>query len=229
MEKHKSVESKIFNVDETGISTVQKPVKMLGSKGQKQVGTAISSERGKNVTAVCAVSASGNFVPHILICPRSRMSPQLQKGDPVGAIYSCSKNGWINEELFYHWLQNFKNCVKLSSDDPVLLILDNHASHISLHICNYCRYNGMILVSIPLHTSHRLQPLDLTFYGPLKAAFNRNCDLYLMRCAHEKITHYELAELFSKAYLKAALIKRGIHWYQSCRCFPSKSRKVHRN
>jgi hypothetical protein len=139
MEKHKFVESEIFNADETGISAVQKPVKMLGPKGQKQVGAAISWEQGKNVTVVCAVSASRNFVPPVLIYPRWRMSPQLQKGGPVSAIYSCSKNGWINVDLFFHWLQHLKNCVRPSSDDPVLLILDNHASHISLCICNYCR------------------------------------------------------------------------------------------
>jgi hypothetical protein len=177
MEKQKFVESKTFSVDETGISTVQKPVKSLGPKGQKQVGVAISWERGKIITAVCAVNASGNFVPPMLIYPRSRMSPQLQKGGPVGTIYSCSENEWINEDMLFHWIQHFKNCIIPTSDDPVFLILGNHASHISLHIRNYCRYNGIILVSIPRHTSHRLQPLDLTFYGPLKTAFNRECDL----------------------------------------------------
>jgi hypothetical protein len=220
MEKHMFVESKIFNVDGTGISTVQKPVKRLGPKGRKQVGAAISWERGKNITAVCAVSASGNFVPPMLICPRSRMSPQLQKGGPVGAIYSCSKNGWISEELFFHWLQHFKNCVKPSSDDQVLLILGNHSGHISLRICNYCRYNGIKLVSIPRYTFHRLQPLALTFYGPLKAAFNRECDVYLKRYAHEKITHYGLAERFNKAYLKATSMENGISGYKAAGVFP---------
>jgi hypothetical protein len=148
------------------------------------------------------------------------MSPQLQKGGPVGAIYSCSKNGWINEELFVHWLQHFKNCVKPLSDESVLLILNNHASHIALRICNYCRYNGIILISIPPHTAHHLQPLDLTFYGTLKAAFNRECDLYLKRCAHEKITHNELAELFNKAYLRAAMMEKGISGFKAAGVYP---------
>jgi len=34
--------TKIFNVDETGITTVQKPSRILGPKGQKQVGSMIS-------------------------------------------------------------------------------------------------------------------------------------------------------------------------------------------
>jgi hypothetical protein len=57
------------------------------------------------------------------------------------------------------------------------------------------------------------------FYGTLKAAFNRECDLYLMRCAHEKITHYELAELFNKAYLRAATMEKGISGFKAtCVC-----------
>jgi hypothetical protein len=67
-----------------------------------------------------------------------RMSPEIEKVFPVGAIYSWSKNGWINEELFLLYLQNFKNSVKPSNDDSVL-IMDNHASHTSLCICNYCK------------------------------------------------------------------------------------------
>jgi hypothetical protein len=59
-----------------------------------------------------------------------RLSPEIGKGLSVGVTYSSSKNGWINEELFF-WLQHFKNSVKTSNDVPVL-ITDNHASHISL-------------------------------------------------------------------------------------------------
>lgn len=39
---------RIFNVDETGITTVQKPGRIMAPKGQKQVGAATSWERGKN-------------------------------------------------------------------------------------------------------------------------------------------------------------------------------------
>jgi hypothetical protein len=81
-------------------------------------------------------------------------------------------------------------------------------------------YNGIILVCIPPHTAHRLQSLDLTFYGPLKAAFNREYDLYLKRCAHENITHYELAEPFNKAYLKAATMEKLISGFKTAGVFP---------
>lgn len=110
---------KIYNVDETGITTVQKPSKILGPKGQKQVGSLISWERGKNVTTVCCMNAAGSFVPLMFIYPRVRMNNLFEKGGPVGSIYACSKNGWINNELFLKWLKHFSKSVKLTSGDPV--------------------------------------------------------------------------------------------------------------
>jgi len=47
---------RVYNMDETGISSVQKPGQILGPRGQKQVGGAISWERGRNITAICCFS-----------------------------------------------------------------------------------------------------------------------------------------------------------------------------
>jgi hypothetical protein len=134
-------------VDETGISTVQKPAKILAPKGQKQVGSVISWERGKNVTVVCAVSAVGQFISPMFIFPRARMNSQLMRDGPVGAIYRCSKNGWINEVLFFEWLKHFQKHVKSSEEDPVLLILDNQGSHISTFLWKFiCTAGGTELL-----------------------------------------------------------------------------------
>jgi hypothetical protein len=63
----------------------------------------------------------------MLAYPRSQISLQLEKNGPVGAIYSSSKNGWFNNELFFQQLQHFGGCGTQSYDDPLFLILDNHA------------------------------------------------------------------------------------------------------
>lgn len=220
LEKYKFPESRIFNVDETGISTVQKPSKILASKGQKQVGYAISWERGKTVTVTCAMSALGQYVPPMFIFPRQRMNLQLQKDGPIGAAYKCSKNGWTNDVLFLEWIEHFNKHVKASLEDPVLLILDNHSSHTSLDVYNFCKSNGIIMVSLAPHTSHKMQPLDLTFFGPLKNAFNRECDLHLKNHAYEKITHYDLASIFNKAYIKVATMEKGISGFRAAGIWP---------
>lgn len=217
---------RIYNVDETGITNVQKPQKILGPKGQKQVGAITSLERGRTVTVVCCMSASGHYIAPLFIFPRARMSPHLQKDGPVGAQYHCSKNGWINEEIFFEWLQHSHNSVTSSLENPVLLVLDNHTSHISLRIHEFCRNKGIILLSIPPHTSHRLQPLDLTFYGPLKGTFGRECDLFMRINAYQKITHYHLANLFNKAYLKTATMEKAISGFRAAGIWPLDAEKI---
>jgi len=60
--------SRIFNMDETGILIVPNKVpKVISSKGKKIVGKSVAAERGELVTAVCCFSASGIYVPPILV------------------------------------------------------------------------------------------------------------------------------------------------------------------
>jgi len=54
----------------------------------------------------------------------------------------------------------------------VILILDGHGSHKTLAAIEYARDHGIVMISLPPHTTHELQPLDLTLFGPLKAHYN---------------------------------------------------------
>ena len=56
----------IWNVDETGITTVQRPSKILAKKGLKQVSSAVSQERGTLVTVCCVINALGSHIPPFL-------------------------------------------------------------------------------------------------------------------------------------------------------------------
>ncbi|XP_052749766.1 uncharacterized protein LOC128200418 [Galleria mellonella] len=152
MIKNNDAAHQIFNVDETGVSTVQKPGTILAKTGQKRVGTVTSWERGKTVTVVCAMSASGVYVPPMFIYPRQRHSPLLEKDGPP----------------------------------------DNNNSHSTLEAYEFCKANYINMLSTPPHSSHRLQPLDITFFGPLKKAYNRECDLYLKSKNMIKITMYDI-------------------------------------
>ena len=49
MDKHKFSPSDIYNVDETGCTTVQNPAAVVTKKGKKQVGEIASAERGELV------------------------------------------------------------------------------------------------------------------------------------------------------------------------------------
>lgn len=57
--------------------------------------------------------------------------------------------------------------VRPTNDNRVLLILDNHESHLGLATINFARKNN-IKIAFPPHCSHRLQPLDVSVYGTFK-------------------------------------------------------------
>lgn len=63
IQKHKYTPSRVFNVDETAVSTVVDPPKILSRKGAKRVGVVTSAERGQNTTAVICCNAAGGFIP----------------------------------------------------------------------------------------------------------------------------------------------------------------------
>ena len=68
-EKFSCNPSRIFNLDETALSTVQKPSKVLCWKGLKQVGKIVACERGTMVTMCCCVNTVGISLPPVYIFP----------------------------------------------------------------------------------------------------------------------------------------------------------------
>ena len=105
--KHSFDAAHIFNVDESGITTVQKPGKVIGRRGKKQVGSLTSGERGFTTTVVCCFSASGTYVPPMMIFKRKRLPDELKIGAPPGSNVRCNESGWMTKELFVKWLKHF--------------------------------------------------------------------------------------------------------------------------
>jgi len=59
--------------------------------------------------------------------------------------------------------------------------------------------NGVVVVTIPPHTSRKLQPLDVCLYGPFKRLYNREIDSWLVSHPVKTVSIYDIAEIFGKA------------------------------
>lgn len=55
--------------------------------------------------------------------------------------------------------------------EPRLLILDSHGSHETTDFMYLCYQNNVHLLFLPPHTSHVLQPLDLSVFSALKTHY----------------------------------------------------------
>ncbi|CAH3997972.1 unnamed protein product [Pieris brassicae] len=179
VDKHKLQGKDIWNVDETGITTVQKPDRVIARRGQKQVSAMTSAERGTLVTIALAGNAIGNHLPPMFVFPRKRFKDHFIRDGPTGSIGTANGSGWMQEEDFYIFLKFFKDQIRPSKENKTLLLLDNHASHIAVKNIEFCRENGIILLTFPPHCTHKLQPLDRAAFGPVKKAVNTACDNWM--------------------------------------------------
>ena len=210
----------VWNVDETGLTCVHTPGKIIGKKGQCQIGKITSGEKGRTVTAVCAYNAEGTFIPPMVIFPRAKMNQRLIHDAPLGTIGAASKNGWIDSSLFLQWFEHFVKRVKPSTDYPHLILLDGHVSHKSLPLIEAARSHGVTLLCFPPHTTHALQPLDCVFFGPLKKFYNQACEAFMLHNPGKRISDYDIASLFKTAYSSAATLDKGETGFRSTGIYP---------
>lgn len=59
------------------------------------------------------------------------------------------------------------------------LVVDGHISHKGIESLTFAKEHGIIMVCLPPHCTHRMQPLDVSFYGPLKTYFNQEVSTWL--------------------------------------------------
>lgn len=195
--------TRIYNLDETGTTTVQKSQKVLAVKGQKQVCKVTSGERGVLVTTCCIVNAAGNFLPPVMIFPRVNFKQHMLNGAPTGSLGLATPSGWMNCELFVKTMEHFIKHSNSNKENPSLLIMDNHESHISIEVVNLAKENGVTILTVPPHSTGKMQPLDVGVYKPFKTAYNSSVDSWMMRNPGRPITIYEIAACVGEAHMKA--------------------------
>ncbi|KAF2883105.1 hypothetical protein ILUMI_23077 [Ignelater luminosus] len=113
---------------------------------------------------------------------------------------------------FLKYMHHFAKHTKPTPSSPVLLLLDNHKSHISVSVLDFCKESGIVLLNFPPHCSHKLQPLDLTVYGPLKNYYNTAVTDCLVGNPDKTVIIYEIPKLAALAVphaFKQQNIERG--------------------
>lgn len=220
MSKYKFAPSNIYNCDETGLLTVTDAPKIIAPCGSKQVAQISSGERGTLVTMLNFISAIGNTVPPVFIFPRVHFKAYMLHGAPTGSLGLTHKSGWMTEDNFYESLKHFAEFVKCSKENRVLLLLDNHKSHVNIRTIQFARENGITLLTFPPHTSHRLQPLDVSVYGPFKARFKSEQNNWLVSNPGKTISIYNISALANKSFVESFSPKNLISGFAKCGIFP---------
>ena len=97
------------------------------------------------------------------------MNEELMDWAPAGSIAACHPNGWIQTDIFTKWFDHFVHFIKPSADDPVMLIVDGHDSNTkNSDVEDKAKEHSVAIVSLPPHSKHEMQPLDVGFMKSLK-------------------------------------------------------------
>mmetsp|Transcript_28874 Transcript_28874/g.39664 ORF Transcript_28874/g.39664 Transcript_28874/m.39664 type:complete len:197 (-) Transcript_28874:395-985(-) len=129
----------IWNCDETmldGGKSMKKP--MCEKSGLPTV--ALEQKLGEHITLLLFVSAEGEWLKPLAIFPLKTL-PEFAPSVYEDFNTSGQENGWI--------------------DGPALLVMDHHSSRDGLDAEMLWKYHKILVLLIPAHSSHIVQPLDL--------------------------------------------------------------------
>jgi hypothetical protein len=93
-----------------------------------------------------------------------------------------SNNGWTSDFHCYQWFKdNFiaQATAQNTSGKPILLIYDGHGSYEKYELLHLAKEHNILLFSLPSHTTHMLQPLDVGVFGPFAHTWHKQCDDYM--------------------------------------------------
>ncbi|XP_071051794.1 uncharacterized protein [Onthophagus taurus] len=216
----------VFNMDETGLQLNNKPGKVIAIKGSKNVTSVTSGEKGETISVLACVNGEGTFLPPFCIMKGKNLKQEFCDGMQPGAEVKMSqKSGYVNADLFCYWLKNHFTSRKPTG--KVLLLLDGHTSHTScIEMLEFADNNDIILMSIPPHTSHWLQPLDRTFFKSLKSNYYSACNSYMINNPSRKITRMQFGTLLRLAWGKSANVDNGVSGFRTCGILPFEPKAI---
>ena len=155
-------------------------------------------------TAINCISGDGYSLPPFLLVKGlvNTSTWYTETGIPHDWVVKPTPNGWTNNETGLDWIKHFeKHTRQRTVGGYRMIVLDGHESHLSLEFEAYCKDNNIITISLPSHSSHITQPLDVALFSPLKRAYGDEINAFIK--AHiNHITKVEFISAYHNAYHK---------------------------
>ena len=115
----------------------------------------------------------------------------------------------MTTETSVKYLEHFVKYVRNPPKSKVILLFDIHSSHVSLEASYFCRARGIVMLGFPPHTTHKIiQPLDVSFFDPLKIFYN-----WVMSHPGSAITDRQVSQLLGATNKKIATVGNAINGF----------------
>ena len=167
-----------WNMDEAGLLEGQGSNGIvLGSSESRAI---LKTQPGSRIwtSFIECISATGQTLSPLVIFRGKTLQqqwfpPDLLKYDHWN--FTASPNGWTSDAIAVEWLKKIfiPSTKPQDPQEARLLIFDGHRSHESTEFMFTCFENNIHLLFLPPHSSHVLQPLDISIFSPLKRAYRK--------------------------------------------------------
>lgn len=221
----------IWNMDETGIATgLGYNGLVMGVKEKRRVYVKETGDR-EWITITHAVSAGGRTIKPVVIFRGSSLQAQWFPDGFPDWHFTCSSKGWTSIELTMQWLKKaFLPETKPVEDRWRLLILDGHSTHDNIDFMYECFQNKVACLFLPSHSSHVLQPLDLSIFGPLKTYYRQEVAAFGLTADSAPVLKAIFITCYARAYVKGFSSKNiksgfnaaGIYPFRPSRAYNSR-------
>ena len=181
----------IWNCDESGVQVGRSgSATVLAKRGSRSVHSIEPNQR-EHLRVLSCINVDGGSIPNFYILKGSYfLEDYIVRCEP-GAVMGMQQNAWMRRWLFeswiFHFLEYLKNGPGIDHSKRHLLILDGHNSHVTLEMVKISMQSGLDIVSLPFHTSHALQSLDVAYFKPFKIVFRRCRDLWSLENSKKEV------------------------------------------
>lgn len=210
----------IFNCSETGFQLGRKRVSLPKSAS---LGYKPAPGLRDHISVLACFNAAGEDIPPFIIYSKAYPGGVCYKTQgPLNALYGWSDSGCVNSDLFKKWfLKHF--LLHAPKERPLLLIFDGHKSPVNLEVVEAARKESVILLCLPPHCSHILQPLDAGLFVLLKQRFTALIGDGCATDTHFAVSKKEFSGVFKGTY-QVAKEEEGVNTvkegFRKCGIYP---------
>jgi hypothetical protein len=180
--------------------------RVFAKHGSRNVHSIIPNER-EWLSVLCCINAEGEAIPNFYILKGKRMRRNFLELANPGDTMAMQPQAWMTTFLFDAWISHFIQALGMrggiSAKNRHLLVVDGHNSHVTLQVvCKAAAY-GLDIITLPSHTSHCLQSLDVSIFRPFKCSFRKFQDAWTLRNKYRGATKEDLCHWVCQALKKA--------------------------
>jgi DDE superfamily endonuclease/Tc5 transposase DNA-binding domain len=160
----------IYNMDETGFRIGVGRAHSVITRYRSGRQYLADPDNRDYITSIECICADGTALPSCLVLKGAIIQERFIVDQlDESTLLATSETGYSNDMINIEWIAHFDEHTRLKTIGAFrLLILDGFTSHIEYEFIQFCNTKKIIPFTLPPHTSHLLQPLDVVVFQPLK-------------------------------------------------------------